>query len=81
MHFTLIERGGNGHSPIPPPYWPDQTNFLVSTTDNWWYNGGGAQIAVNATNNTMNFGWNGSQGNYFPGGWTPRASLRIINWY
>jgi len=49
IHFTLIERGGNGTSPIVQPT-GISTNMTV---DNWWYNAGGAQCSVNISPSTV----------------------------
>jgi hypothetical protein len=53
MHFILIERGGNYSSMMPKPI--DLSTAM--TVDNWWYNGGGVQLAVNTTSNPVTLSW------------------------
>jgi len=92
MHFALLERGGNGPQFIPPPGYPNQSEFKCAAFDGWWYNGADAQIAVNTSGSAKNLSWGvalddgyGNIGNYnfFPAqtGHTPRVSLRVIPWY
>lgn len=84
IHFTLIERGGDGASPIVQP------NGISNnmTVDNWWYNAGGVQCSVNTSSSpialtyplTLNPAVDGESGTtpeYYTNpfaGWTPRIA-------
>ena len=84
VHFTLIERGGDGASPIVQP------NGISNniTVDNWWYNGGGVQCSVNTSSSPIELSYPltvtsspvGDTGNIIEtstspfAGWTPRIA-------
>lgn len=76
ISVTVIERGGNGSSPIPNPSGLGQ----IMTADMWWYNAAGWQVGTNISAATpANMTWSGNNGGL--GGWTPRVAFTLNRFF